>query len=132
MEPYLIKFPTNGSSSIGYLSIIENSINLPFTLERIFWTFHTPDSIVRGRHAHYNTEMVLIALSGRIIVNTEMPVNLKREIYILENPNEGLYIPKQCWHTMQYSHNSVQLVIASTKYNETDYIRDYSVFQKIK
>ena len=48
----------------------------------------------------------------------------------LDTPNKGLYIPPSCWHVMEYSHDSVQLVFASTLYDEKDYIRDYSTYKK--
>jgi hypothetical protein len=129
-NPKLIEFPRNGALEIGYLGIVENGSQIPFEIQRVFWAYFTPDSVVRGRHAHYNTEMVLIAVAGRIVVTTEMP-NKKPEIFTLEKPNEGLFIPKFCWHTMQYSHNAVQVVLASSKYVESDYIRDYETFKKL-
>ncbi len=129
-KPRIIEFPKNGAPEIGYLGIAENGSEFPFEIKRVFWAYHTPDSIVRGRHAHHDTEMILISLAGRIIVTTEMP-NMPVETFILESPNEGLYIPKYCWHTMQYSHTAVQLVLASSNYLESDYIRSYDTFKKL-
>jgi len=126
-SPFIIEFPSNGSLEIGYLSIAENS-KLPFEPKRTFWAFHTPDSVVRGRHAHYKTEMILIAVSGIITVNTE-DLSGNINTFKLESPRHGLYIPKMNWHTMIYSHNAVQLVLASTEYDESDYIRDYNEFK---
>jgi dTDP-4-dehydrorhamnose 3,5-epimerase-like enzyme len=128
-EPYLINFGKLGKPDIGYISVGEMSKNIPFPVNRVFWTYHTPESIVRGRHAHYKTEQILICVTGRIIVNTE---NAQGQIWThnLESPEFGLYVPPNCWHTMQYSHTSVQLVLASTEYQESDYIRDYSLFKK--
>jgi hypothetical protein len=74
--------------------------------------------------------MILIAVTGKIEITTEMPEQ-QREMFVLENPNEGLYLPKFCWHTMKYSHNAVQVVLASSKYDESDYIRDYAEFIKL-
>ncbi len=127
-RPYLITFPSNGASSIGYLSIAESANTTPFEIKRIFWAYYTPDSVVRGRHAHHDTEMVLIAAAGRIVVTTEMP-GQSPEVFVLEKPGQGLFLPKYCWHTMQYSHNAVQVVLASTHYKEEDYIRDYEQFK---
>jgi len=129
-NPYIIEFPKKGSTGEGYLSIAENKNLIPFGIERVFWAYYTPDSVIRGRHAHHETEMVILALAGRIILTTEMP-GKEPESFILENPHQGIYIPKLCWHTMQYSHNAVQLVIASTAYKESDYIREYEEFKKI-
>jgi len=126
-KPRIIDFPFNGSLEIGYLALGENFKPVPFEIKRVFWAYYTPDSILRGRHAHYATEMILIAAAGRILVTAEI-LGHQPEVFILEKPNQGLYLPKLCWHTMQYSHNAVQLVIASTLYDEKDYIRDYNQF----
>lgn len=127
--PKIIKFPSIGSLELGYLSIAENNKQIPFEVKRVFWAYYTPNSIIRGKHAHHNTEMILIAVTGKIEITTEMPEQ-QREMFVLENPNEGLYLPKFCWHTMKYSHNAVQVVLASSKYDESDYIRDYDEYLK--
>ena len=126
-NPYIIDFPTNGNSQIGYIAIGETAKHVPFDIKRVFWTYYTPDSVIRGRHAHYETEMVLIAAAGRIEVTTQMPGE-ETQTFILEKHSQGIFLPKLCWHTMKYSHNAVQLVLASTVYNESDYIRDYNIF----
>lgn len=129
LKPYIIEFPKLGESSIGYISVSENQIHIPFDVKRVFWTYFTPESIVRGRHAHHFTEQVLIAVTGRIVVNTEL-ANGDIDIFVLDTPNKGLYVPPNSWHTTQFSHTAVQLVLASTFYNEEDYIRDYDLFKK--
>lgn len=129
-KPYLFEFPKIGESSIGYISVGETHKDIPFTVQRIFWTYYTPESIVRGRHAHHETEMILIAVSGRITVVTEMPGG-EVNTFVLDAPNKAVYFPKLCWHTMQYSHSAVQLVLASTHYDAKDYIRDYGDFEKL-
>ena len=85
----------------------------------------------RGGHAHHKLEQILVAVSGKIIVNTEMPGGGK-DRFILETPNVGIYVPKFCWHIMQYSHNSTQMCIANMVYKEMDYIRDYDTFKSIQ
>ncbi len=129
-KPELISFNKLGDPSVGYISVAESLTNVSFEIKRVFYTYYTPEEIVRGRHAHHNTEMLLIAVSGRIIVNTEMP-NGDLSVFTLDKPNIGVYLPKYCWHTMQYSHNAVQLVLASTLYSEQDYIRDYTIFKAL-
>jgi mannose-6-phosphate isomerase-like protein (cupin superfamily) len=129
-DPYLIEFPKLGAPDIGYISVEEAQQHVPFNVQRVFWTYFTPESIVRGRHAHHHTEQVLVAVAGRIIVTIELPdgtINLHR----LEDPHVGLYVPPHVWHTMQYSHSSVQLVLASHPYDEQDYIRSYEDFKRV-
>ena len=58
-----------------------------------------------------------------------MPDGDKME-FILENPNQGLFIPKMTWRTMKYTHNAVQVCFASMAYDEADYIRDYETYLK--
>ena len=125
-DPYLIEFKKLGDPSTGYISVGQND-GLPFEIKRVFWTYFTPESIVRGRHAHHETEQILIAASGKIIVTTENPDG-KIATFVLDNPNTGVYIPPTVWHTMQYSHTSTQLVLASSLYAEADYIRDHQEF----
>lgn len=125
--PYMIDFPSKGALEIGYIAISENT-NLPFVPKRTFWAYHTPDSVVRGRHAHYETEMILVAVSGYVTVTTE-DLDGNIQTFKLDSPKKGLFIPKMNWHTMTYSHNAVQVVFASTEYKESDYIRDYDIFR---
>ena len=126
--PYIIQFPKLGAPDIGYISVGQNDQNpLPFAVQRVFWTYYTPENIVRGRHAHQHTEQVLIAVAGRITVTTEL-TNGDINVFRLEEPSMGLYIPPCAWHTIQYSHTAVQLVLASLPYAEEDYIRDYQSF----
>ncbi len=127
-RPHLIEFPKLGESSIGYISVSDGLKNIPFAVKRVFWTYFTPESIVRGRHAHYETEQILIAVAGRIIVTTEEGDGTITT-FKLEDPNHGVYIPPNAWHTMQYSHTAVQLVLASTEFLAEDYIRDYGQFK---
>lgn len=130
IQPYLIEFPKLGDSTIGFISVSEQLRPIPFEVRRTFWTYYTPESIVRGRHAHYLTEQVLVAVAGRIIVTTEMS-DTTVSVHRLEDPYVGLYVPPHTWHTMQYSHSAVQLVFASQPYNEQDYIRDYDQFREV-
>lgn len=129
-KPFIIEFPKIGNSQLGYISVAENE-NLPFEVKRIYWTYYTPESVERGGHAHFNLEQILVAVSGRIIVTVENLEEEKNE-FTLENPHQGLYIPKNTWRTMKYTHSAVQMCIASSVYDEKDYIRDYSDFKKLK
>lgn len=130
INPHFITFPKLGNPDIGYISVTEHQQIVPFEVQRVFWTYYTPESIVRGRHAHHLTAQVLIAVAGRITVTTEMADGTIK-IFRLEDPHVGLFVPPHAWHTMQYTHSAVQLVLASHKYDESDYIRRYEHFQQI-
>lgn len=127
-KPYIITFPQFGSPVEGYIAVSEFESQIPFEVKRVFWTYYTPESITRGRHAHFITEMVLIAAAGKIIVDLESTQNIKSS-FTLDSPQVGLYIPPLTWHVMKYSHNAIQIVLASSPYQEMDYIRDYDMFK---
>lgn len=127
--PYMIQFPRIGQTIQGYISIAEKE-NLPFDVKRIYWTYFTPENITRGGHAHHQLEQILVAVAGTIWVTTEIPGEEERT-FVLDAPDKGLYIPKCCWRTMRYVHNSVQMCLASMVYEESDYIRDYEEFKRI-
>jgi len=126
-QPYLLQFKSIGEPSIGYISVAEEIADIPFEIKRTYWTYFTPQSVLRGGHANIDKELVLIAVSGSIKVTTETRDGSRKE-FVLDHPSQGLFIPKLCWHSMQYSHTAVQVVVASNLYSEEDYIRDYQVF----
>lgn len=126
-KPYIIDFKKNGTPEIGLLIAVEETKDIPFVIKRIFWTYDIPDDIIRGNHAHYVTEQILICIKGRIVVKT-IGKNLEELTFELNNPSEGLYLPPDAWHTMTYYENAIQLVLASEIYNENDYIRDFNKF----
>jgi dTDP-4-dehydrorhamnose 3,5-epimerase-like enzyme len=126
-KPYIIQFSSIGNSGVGYLSVAEQLEHIPFEIARVYWTYYTPQNVTRGGHANIEKELVIVAVGGVITITTELK-NGDKETFELSRPDVGLYLPKLCWHTMQYSHNAVQMVIASNLYSEDDYIRDYQKF----
>lgn len=130
IKPYIMEFPKIGNSQLGYISIAEND-NLPFEVKRVYWTYYTPDSVERGGHFHYNLEQVLVAMAGKIIITVETLDGIIEE-FVLDKPHKGLFIPKNSWRTMKYTHDAVQMCIASNVYEEKDYIRDYQQFKQMQ
>lgn len=126
-EPKLIKFNKIGDPSLGYISIAEENKNIPFQIKRVYWTYFTPNHVERGQHAHKKLEQLIVAVSG-IIEFTLTNKNEKKQTFILDNPDKGLYIPRGYWRDIKFSHSAVLLCLASEKYDEKDYIRDYSEF----
>ncbi len=128
-KPYLINFPKIGESSLGYISLTEKE-NLPFVPKRIYWTYYTPEDVVRGNHSHYELEQILVAVAGKVTV-TIITIEGTEHEFILDSPDKGVFIPKLCWRVLKYSHNAVQMCIASLEYSESDYIRSYDEFKKL-
>lgn len=124
----IINFETFGSKEEGFLTVAQQYQEVPFNIRRIFWVVDTPTQVSRGGHAHIDTEMILIALRGSIKITT-LDCSGEEQTFDLQQSNQGLYLPKMIWHEMTYSPDAVQLVLASSDYQESDYIRNYSTFQ---
>ncbi len=71
-KPYLIEFNSIGSSDLGYISVAEEFSLVPFSIKRVYWTYYTPQNVMRGAHANIEKELVLVAVSGKIQVDTEV------------------------------------------------------------
>ena len=57
----------------------------------------------------------------------------EKKTFSLNRSYYGLYIPKGLWRTMEnFSTNSFALEFGSEHYLESDYVRDYDEFLKMK
>ena len=108
--------------------VVNSLENIPFTIKRVYWTYYTPQNVLRGFHAHKKLHQIIFAVSGTITFITEDLEGSKNE-FILKEPNKGVYLPPFIWREIKFSHNAVLLCIASEEYDENDYIRDYDMFK---
>lgn len=127
-RPQVIEFTPIGDASTGILTLAVLQRDIPFVVKRVFWTCGTPPDVTRGRHAHYRTETVLVAVSGRITVSTELPGG-ELEEFTLGSPDRGLYLPPLCWRTMRYMDSAVQVAFESNDYSDEDYICSLDQFR---
>lgn len=128
-SPKIIQFPAIGSSTLGFITVAEQQLNVPFDIKRVYWTYYTPNNVIRGGHAHKNLEQLIFAVAGSIEFVTQDVHGNKIE-FVLDNPHIGLYIPRLIWREIKFSHSAVLLCLASDLYSEDDYIREYSEFIK--
>ena len=105
----------------GSLSVIDNI--LPFDIKRVFYIYGVTGQ--RGGHAHKKTRQALISIVGNcsIFVNN----GIEKETYLLSKPNQILLLEPEDWHTMDFSHDAVLLVLASEHYDKEDYIHEEPV-----
>ena len=115
----------------GSLVPIESNLTIPFEIKRVFYIFEVHDQKDRCEHSHYKTEQVLICLNGKVKVLCDDGKNRKE--WVLDKPNQALYIPNLIWDEQTYLiPGSVLLVLANTWYDKSDYITDYNEFKKLK
>ena len=125
----IITFPEI-SDPRGNLSFIEEKNHIPFEIKRVYYLYDVPIGATRGGHAHTKMEAVIIALSGSF--NVKIDDGFKTKSFFLDGPHYGLYLPPHIWKEIEnFSANSLALILASTFYDESDYIRDYAVFKKM-
>jgi hypothetical protein len=111
----------------GSLTAIEGGIHIPFSIARVYYLYDVPGGESRGGHAHRNCEAFMIAAMGSFDVLLDNG-NQKKRIH-LNRSYFGLLIPTMVWRELEnFSSGSVCLVLASERFTEDDYIRDYQAF----
>ena len=61
----------------------------------------------------------------------EIEDGFNKKVYLLNKPNEGLYLPKMIWRNLfDFSNKAICLSLASHDYDEKEYIRNYDCFLK--
>lgn len=124
----ILEFPDLGDER-GNLVVVEGEQQIPFAINRVFYIYGSDATVVRGQHANRESEFVLINVSG----TSKVRVDDGKEEYVVElnRPRMGLYLPTMLWKDMyDFSADSVLLVLASTHYDGTEYIRDYDEYLK--
>ncbi len=111
----------------GNLSFIEGGEHIPFDIKRVYYLYDVPGGSDRGSHAHKNLHQFIVAMSGSFDVVLDDGKEKKR--FHLNRSYYGLYVCPMMWRDLDnFSSGAVCMVLASTRYDETDYIRDYDQF----
>ncbi len=111
----------------GNLSFIEEENHIPFKINRVYWIYDVPGGEFRGSHAFKKSEEFIVSLSGSFDVvlhngKEEKKFSLSRSYY-------GLYVPNGIFRRLEnFSTNSVALILTSTLFDESDYIRNFKEF----
>ena len=115
----------------GNLSVIEGMKEIPFKIERAYWIYDVPGGESRGGHAYKENNEFIVAMSGSFDVNLDN--GKEKQTFHLNRSYYGLYVPQGLWREMDnFSTNSLALVLSSTKYDVSDYIRDYGEFKRYR
>jgi dTDP-4-dehydrorhamnose 3,5-epimerase-like enzyme len=115
----------------GNLCPLESLSNVPFDIKRVFYVYGVRDEKPRGNHAHYKTQQLLICLSGKVEVVCKDGDRQVR--YLLESPQQAVYIPEMIWDEQIYrTDQSVLLVLSNTSYDPSDYIHDFDQFKRLR
>ena len=111
----------------GNLSFVEGGNQIPFDIQRVYYLYDVPGGAERGGHAHKDLYQLIIAMSGSFDVVLDDGTHKKR--VHLSRSYTGLYVCPMIWRELDnFSSGSVCMVLASNKYDEEDYYRDYQTF----
>jgi dTDP-4-dehydrorhamnose 3,5-epimerase-like enzyme len=114
------------SDGRGSLSFIEPPL-LPFEIQRVYYLYDLPAGAVRGAHGHRRLEQLIVAVSGSLEV--ELDDGRARRVFTLTRPDQGLYVTPMMWrHLRHFSDGAVAMVLASLRFDEADYFRNYDDF----
>lgn len=109
----------------GNLTFIEEGEHIPFDIQRVYYLYDVPGGAERGGHAHKGLHQLIIAMSGSFDVVLDDGLEKKR--FHLNRSYNGLYVCPMIWRELDnFSSGSVCMVLASNKYDEEDYYRNYS------
>lgn len=136
INPEMQKFSINNCKLVdlpkitdprGNLTFVEGGNHIPFDIQRAYYLYDVPGGAERGGHAHKGLQQLIIAMSGSFDVVLDDGREKKR--YHLNRSYTGLYVCPMIWRELDnFSSGSVCMVLASQKYDEDDYYRDYSDF----
>jgi hypothetical protein len=111
----------------GSLTYIEATRHVPFEVRRVFYIYDVPTGESRGGHAHRTLHQFLICLAGSFDVEVEDGTS--RRVHHLNRPWRGLHVPPLIWaRETNFDPGSVCLVLTSDFFEESDNIRDYSLY----
>lgn len=111
----------------GNLTFIEGGNHIPFDIQRIYYLYDVPGGAERGGHAHKGLSQLIIAMSGSFDVVLDDGFEKKR--YHLNRSFSGLYVCPMIWRELDnFSSGSVCMVLASNRYDESDYYRNYDEY----
>ncbi|WP_295701967.1 FdtA/QdtA family cupin domain-containing protein [Helicobacter mastomyrinus] len=109
------------------LVALQNNVNCPFEIKRVFYIFGVPSGGSRGEHANRISQFLFIALCGSCTI--EVDNGRKQERFILDNPRQGLFLGAMMWKKMyDFSKDCVLLVLSDSYYDKDEYIYEYERF----
>jgi hypothetical protein len=110
----------------GSLTFVEPPL-LPFEIRRVYYLYDMPATATRGAHGHRQLRQLMIAVAGSLDV--ERDDGRRTRMFQLSRPDHGLYIAPMIWRELtNFAAGTVCVVLASERYDESDYFRDYAGF----
>ena len=122
--------PVPGASDVrGSVNFLEMGKALDYQPRRIFWLHHVAPGQWRGRHGHRESKLLFVALNG--CCRAHLDDGKVKETVTLNDPTTALYVAPWVWHELtDFAPQTAVMIIASSLYDEAEYLRDYDVFKR--
>ncbi len=150
-----------GGRLVQFQPGLETINALPFQIGKVLVMSDIRTDDVRGNHAHYETEEILVALTGGCTVDLDDGKGRKESVHLSSCGSSGvaecgskgvevflddartqqppypdtkaaLLLYPHIWRVMRdFEPGTTLMVIANIKYDEADYIRDRAGFERI-
>jgi dTDP-4-dehydrorhamnose 3,5-epimerase-like enzyme len=121
---YEISFRNSGDER-GFLTSIEQEIDIPIEIKRVFYMHHVKKD--RGGHAHIDTDQIIIPISGTFKVKVYDGQN--EDIYEMNDCTKGIYTPRLTFCELyDFSPDAVCLVLANTHYDMGMSLRSFEAY----
>jgi hypothetical protein len=100
---------------------------LPIKVKRIFMIGGVKKGDIRGKHALFKTNQVIVVLKGKVILELDNGKDKKK--ILLQSPQKAILVKSLIWRTLRIlEDDTLILVFCDREHNEKDYIRDYENF----
>lgn len=130
MDVFELIQPRKFADDRGILNLLESPLELPFVPKRFFWVTGVPKGGERGFHAHKVGMQLLFCLQGSIQV--KFKTHDDDESLVLHPESPGVWMKNMVWGEQKFlTEGAILLVVASNKFDESDYVRDFDVFMEL-
>ncbi len=158
--PFNVRHGNCGGSLVQFQQGDAEENALPFEIGKVLVMSDIREDDVRGNHAHYETEEILVALTGGCVVDIDDGCGRKASVRLsatevrdqgseiggrrTEDGQQSSVVSSQSsdkpalllyphvWRTMRdFEPDTTLMVVANIKYDESDYIRDRSEFEEV-
>jgi hypothetical protein len=110
---------------------VRSGKDVDFQIRRVYYLTDIPHGAARGGHAHRELHQYVVAASGSFEVVIDDGLD-SRSIR-LARPDRALHLVPGIWRNLQdFADGSICLVIASRRFEESDYLRGYGEFLAYK
>ncbi len=111
----------------GTLGVVEDIGGEPISFERFYFFASLQPGARRGGHAHKKLRQVFVVFRGSVKIDIKSSTE-SYSFHLISN-DQALVLPAGYWRDLyDFSPDALVGVIASDKFDEADYIRDWDAF----